>query len=284
MSLPRVSAWMALATITGKPMPIQLQPRIAELEQWSKLARWENAVFEVIDPFLGPDIGTLGKQLCIAEQYRKTGLTASVHGAFIDVNPASGDPDIRELSRRRCRESCEIAMALGAGNLVFHSSAFPFLRGAYLENWAACCADFYEELAADYPVRICLENAQDLDPTPLRKLMERVRSDRISVCLDIGHANYSRTPVGQWFDQLGEWIQYMHLSDNLGEFDDHLPLGQGCVDWELVNRHWKALGKDIPVTLETGTLEATGQSVAFLRNHRYFGLEGNGHEQFGTDS
>ena len=278
MPLPRVSVWKALATITGKEMTMQLQPQSAQLEQWITLAQEEGAVFEVMDPFFLSGIGNFEKNKPIAQQYQKTGMARSVHGAFIDVNPASGDPDMRELSRRRCRESCEVALAVGAGNLVFHSSAFPFLRGAYLENWVAGCAAFYEELVESYPVRLYIENAQDLDPTPLRKLMEKLRSDRIGVCLDIGHVNYSGTPVGQWFDQLGEWIRYLHLSDNLGEFDDHLPLGQGCVDWELVNRLWIALGKDIPVTLETGTLEATRKSIAFLRNHQYFGLEGNGHE------
>ena len=143
-------------------MSIQLQPQIAELEKWTILAGQEDAVFEVMDPFMGPVLGALEKQLCIAERYKKTGVTASVHGAFIDVNPASGDPDFRELSRRRCRESCEIALSMGAGNLVFHSSAFPFLRGAYLENWAAGCAAFYEELAERYPVKLYIENAQDL--------------------------------------------------------------------------------------------------------------------------
>ena len=258
-------------------MSIQLQPQRAELDQWVKFAQNEGAAFEIVDLFMGPDIGALEKQLCNAKQYTQTGITASVHGAFIDVNPASGDLAIRELSQRRCRESCEIATALGAGNLVFHSSAFPFLRGAYLENWAAGCAAFYEELAAQYPVRLYIENAQDVDPTPLRKLMENIHSDRIGVCLDIGHANYSRVPIDQWFDQLGEWIQYLHLSDNLGEYDDHLPLGQGHIDWELVNRLWKALGKDIPITLETGNMDATRKSIAFLRNHQYFGLEGKGH-------
>lgn len=265
-------------------MSIQLQPLSTELEQWIKLAQKEDSLFEVMDPFFLSGLGNFDKYQYIAQHYQKTGMAVSVHGAFIDVNPASGDPAVRELSRRRCRESCEIALALGAESVVFHSSAFPFLRGAYLENWAACCADFYEELAVDYPVRLYIENAQDLDPTPLRKLMEKLPSDRVGVCLDIGHTNYSRTPVEQWFDQLGEWIRYLHLSDNLGEFDDHLPLGQGNVDWELVNGHWKALGKDIPITLETGNLEATKKSIAFLRNHQYFGLEGNGHEQFGIDS
>ena len=255
-------------------MSIQLQPQSTDLEQWVTLAQRENAVFEVMEPVLVSGIGDCGNRKNIAEQYRKTGMAKSMHGAFIDVNPASGDPDFRKLSRQRCRESCEIASLLDAGNLVFHSSAFPFLRGAYLENWAAGCASFYEELAEHYPVRIFIENAQDLDPTPIRKLMDNVHSDRIGVCLDIGHAHYSRASVSRWFEELGEWIQYLHLSDNMGEFDDHLPLGQGSIDWELVNDLWKALGKDIPITLETGDLHATKESIRFLRKHRYFGLEG----------
>ena len=255
-------------------MPIQLQPQTADLEKWEMLAQQEGAGFEVIEPFSLSGVGAFGKHMKIAEQYRKTGMVKSVHGAFIDVNPASGDPDFRNLSRQRCRESCEIASALGAGNLVFHSSAFPFLRGAFLENWAAGCAAFYEELAENYPVRLCIENAQDLDPAPLRKLMESVRSDRIGVCLDIGHVHYSRAPVTQWFEELGEWIRYLHLSDNVGTFDDHLPLGKGSIDWELVNRLWKDLNRDIPITLETGNLVSTKESLRFLRDHQYFGLEG----------
>lgn len=255
-------------------MSIQLQPQGADLAPWVSLARQEAAAFEVMDPFFLSGIGRFEEHREIARQFRQTGLVQSVHGAFADVNPASADPAFRELSRQRCRESCEIALELGAENVIFHCSAFPFLRGAYLENWADACARFYETLAAQYPVKICLENAQDLDPTPLYKLMERVHSDRIGVCLDIGHIHYSRVPVCQWFAQLGQWVCYLHLSDNMGEFDDHLSLGQGSIDWALVHRLWKDLGREVPITLETGNLESTKESVAFLRRNRYFGLEG----------
>ena len=265
---------MRSVTTAGNSMPIQLQPQSADLEQWVTLAQQEEAFFEVMDPFFLSGIGDFDKHEIIAEQFRKSGMVKSVHGAFMDVNPASGDPAFRQLSRQRCRESCEIASALGAGNLVFHSSAFPFLRGAYLENWAAGCAAFYEELVEQYPVRVYIENAQDLDPTPLRCLMERVQSDKIGVCLDIGHVCYSRAPVSRWFEELGDWIGYLHLSDNLGEFDDHLPLGQGTIDWGQVNSLWKSLGREIPVTLETGNLDSTRESLRFLRKHQYFGLKG----------
>ena len=262
---------MLSAITPGKIMSVQLQPQITDLAAWVNIAQQENAFFEVMEPVLVTGCRDSGK---LTEAYLQTGLCRSLHGAFMDVNPASGDPDFAALSRRRCRESCETAMALGAADVVFHSSAFPFLRGAYLNNWASVCAAFFEELAQDYPVRIWIENAQDLDPEPLHCLMAHISSDRVGVCLDIGHANYSRAPLTQWFDRLGERIGYLHLSDNLGQFDDHLPLGQGSIDWEQVNTLWKRLGRDIPITLETGSLEATEESLRFLRTHRYFGLEG----------
>ena len=275
--MQRPKAWICLLsdTTTGKSMSVQLQPQTADLEQWVALAQRENVAFEVMDLLLVSGICDFEKQEHIVEQYWKTGMAKSVHGAFIAVNPASGDPEFRELSRRRCRESCEIAAAMGAGNLIFHSSAFPFLRGAYLENWAAGCAAFYEELVEMYPVKIYIENAQDIDPTPLRKLMDKVHSDRIGVCLDIGHVNYSGVPVTQWFEELGDRIHYLHLSDNMGKFDDHLPLGQGSIDWDLVHTLWKSLGRDIPITLETGNLETTKESIRFLHRNGYFGLRGN---------
>lgn len=260
-------------------MSIQLQPQRADLEQWARLARKAGADFEVLDLQLlhNADFEEQGK---IAAHYRETGMIRTLHGAFIDVNPASGDPDLCRLSRQRCRESCEIAVLLGADNLVFHSSAFPFLREAYLENWANVCASFYEELVESYPVRLYIENAQDLDPIPLRKLMEKLHTDRVGICLDVGHANYSRAPISRWFKELGDWIQCLHLSDNGGEFDDHLPLGRGTIDWSLVNRLWEGLGRDIPVTLETGDIASTMESVRFLCRNGYFGLKGNGYEKF----
>lgn len=275
MQQTKVMTCLPSVTTTGNPMIIQLQPQSTDLERWGSMAREECASFEVMDPFFMPGYDDFRKVSHIAEQFRKTGMVSSLHGAFIDVNPNSGDPRLRELSRQRCRESCALAVFLGAQNVIFHSSAFPFLRGAYLQNWAAGCASFYEELASSYPVNIYIENAQDLDPTPLRMLMDNISSDRIGVCFDVGHANYSRVPIDQWFEVLADRIGYLHLSDNAGAFDDHLPLGQGSVDWQLVDRCWKQLGKDIPVTLETGTLNATKESICYLKKYDYLGWKGN---------
>lgn len=261
-----------------KPV-FQIQPQNTDRDQWTALSLREGLFFEPLEFCILPANQDISVYERLRSWYRASGRVASLHGAFIDVNPASGDPGFQALSRSRCHESCALAKELGAGQVVFHSSAFPFLRGAYLENWAAQCAEFYAGLSEAYHLTICIENSQDVDCEPLLNLMRRVGNTNVAVCLDVGHAHYSRAPMEAWFDQLGEYIRYMHLSDNQGLFDDHLPIGAGSVDWEQVNRLWEVLNHCSHITLEVGGISGVEQSIRFLRRQGYFGLkETDAHE------
>ena len=248
----------------------QVQPDNSAWDDWQDMALNTNLLYEVMEPITNDRLSLQESEKYA--QYRDSRRINALHGAFIDVNPASGDPDFKELSRKRCHQSCRLAVLIGAKYVVFHSSCFPFLRGAYLANWAKQCAAFYAQLAEEYGLKICVENSMDLDPTPLRTLMEKTESTSVCVCLDIGHAHYSRVPLVEWFAQLGRFIGYMHLSDNGGSFDEHLPLGKGTVDWSVVDRLWGQLQGEIPITLEVGGADNVRESLAFLRKHGYFGL------------
>lgn len=252
---------------------IRIQPQYAQRSQWEALAQRENLAYEALELSVPPLLDGDDLAPC-RDWYRSTGRTRSLHGCFIDVNPASGDPAFRALSQKRCRESCELALALGAEYVVFHSSAFPFLRGAYLSHWAGVCAGFYTELAEAYGLTICVENSMDVDPEPLCALFREISTAQVRVCLDIGHASYSRFPLERWFDELGESIGYLHLSDNNGQFDEHLPLGEGSVNWALADKAWRQLAPGIPMTLEVGDISGVEQSLTYLKQRGLFGLGG----------
>ncbi len=258
--------------MTDKPKTvIQVQPRFDFRDEWEVLAAKENLSYEALDFSTQPALIESGLFEEYLEWYGSCGRTTSIHGYFIDVNPASGDPEFRKLSQERCRKSCETAVSLGAKNVVFHSSCFPFLRGVYLDVWSKRCADFFQELAAEHDLNIFIENSPDIDPQPLAALMKRIEDKRVGVCLDIGHANYSSCGINRWFEELSDWIGYLHLSDNRGIYDDHLPLGEGTVDWEEADRLWKGLNRDTHITLEINGLVAAGRAVAFLKDKGYFG-------------
>ncbi len=259
--------------MTEKKRPlIQVQPRFDFREDWEVLAEKENLCYEALDFSTQPALIEGG----LFEEYRgwysSNKRTTSLHGCFIDVNPASGDPAFRELSKRRCEESCRTASLIGAENVVFHSSCFPFLRGVYLDVWVKRCADFYQEMAERYDVRIFVENSFDIDAGPMKALMGAVNDDRIGVCLDIGHANYSNIPIRQWFEELGEWTGYIHLSDNMGIYDDHIMLGEGTIDWGEADRLWRGLEKETVITIEVNGVAAAEAAVTFLKEHGYFGM------------
>ena len=251
---------------------IQIQPVYASRDLWEAIAVQEDLDYEVMEFSIPPALTDSVIADVYKRWYLKSGRVRSVHGAFINIDPGSSDEDFCRLSRKRCHDSCTLARSLGVENVVFHSSCEPFLRGAYLYAWAGRCASFYEELSDSYDLRIFIENSMDVDPIPLKELMKRISDPRIGVCLDLGHVNYSRTEPELWFEELGEWIGYLHVSDNNGVFDEHLPLGEGTVDWGKADVLFRKANREMPVTLEAGSPEGVCRSLAYLKEHHYFGL------------
>lgn len=245
---------------------LQIQPLFKNITEYEALCEKYGLNYEVLE------LSMCNAAVGAENYYKNSGRVKSIHGAFIDVNPGSSDAAFRELSEKRYIESCDLAMRLGAENVVFHSTCFPFLRGAYIENWAARCADFYMRLAEAYPsLSLLIENSFDVDPTPIKMLTDRISANNVGVCLDIGHINYSRASVGEWFRSLGEKVRYLHLSDNVGVYDDHLSLGGGTVNWAEVSRLTEHLPAGTPVTLEVGGIESIESSVEFLKTNGFFG-------------
>ena len=56
----------------------------------------------------------------------------------------------------------------------------------------------------------------------------------------------------------------MHIHDNMGKKDEHLPLGKGTIDWKQVMEKLSDY-KGIFVT-EMGSVEEGIQSLEFLKN------------------
>jgi len=252
---------------------LQVQPHYSNKEEWRDLARRFDLKYEVLE-LSGPLVLNIDERpIKMIERYRQSGLVTSLHGCFIDVNPGSGDILFRRLSCQRMRESCLLAKLLGAKNVVFHSACASFLRGGYMQSWADKTAEFLMELASEFDFDFFVENSMDVDPVPIVELMRRIDNPRVGVCLDIGHTQYSRTPLEGWIDALGDRIGYIHLSDNDGLFDDHLPMGRGCIDWEKADRLYRALGRDMPITIETNTIEDVKRSLEYLGQRGLFGID-----------
>jgi sugar phosphate isomerase/epimerase len=196
----------------------------------------------------------------------------SFHGVFQDVTVHSSDQKIAQISKERVLGSLEAADALGAGQAVFHGSLNPLvLNDYYRKNWLDRNADFWRQALEHYGGTVLLENVWESDPEVFRSLLDLVGSPRLKFCFDVGHANvYSCVPFQEWIAMLGENMTYMHLSDNTGEKDQHMEIGSGKIDWQTLTDTLNDRGLSPEAVLETGTLEKTQTSIAYMKQHAVY--------------
>lgn len=99
----------------------------------------------------------------------------------------------------------------------------------------------YIEHAMKKGVNIAYEN-MTLGSTPgfctyvdqLIELIDSYQDDRIGACLDTGHANMVYDDQYEPIIKLGHRLHCLHINDNLGKNDLHMPPFQGTVKWESV--------------------------------------------------
>jgi sugar phosphate isomerase/epimerase len=170
-----------------------------------------------------------------SQALRERGRPTTFHAPFMDLNPGAVDERIREVTVLRFRQILKLASYFQPQNIVLHPGydrwRFDGDADLWLKNSLLTWPPLLEEAAA-LPVRLALENVFDDRPDPLRRLLDEVNSPFLGYCLDAGHANlFSRVPLAEWVEALGPRLLEIHVHDNRGEADEHLPLGQGNIDF-----------------------------------------------------
>jgi len=79
----------------------------------------------------------------------------------------------------------------------------------------------------------------------------QIASQRLKLVLDVAHASFPESdPPLNFIDKFYEKLAHVHLSDNLGRSDDHLPLGAGRVGYKTPVMELRKRNYSGTVTLE----------------------------------
>src|SRR6202795_3781524 len=115
-------------------------------------------------------------------------------------------------------------------------------------------------------VTICVENttSQMGAPSYLRAFVDETRLTGLRFNFDIGHAHLADGPeeerIEEAFAPLRELVASVHLHDNHGEKDEHLPPYEGTIDWPAAIKLLKTAPEpNLPLVLELK--EKTGHEV-----------------------
>lgn len=151
----------------------------------------------------------------------------SMHGPALDLNPASTDKGILEVTRKRYYQGIKMAEMLNAKYIVFHSQINPIIKDPAVKNLILNSQlNFWGELLKEFEdtdLTILIENFYDNDYEQLLLLLQKINSPKVKVCLDLGHVlcNSSKG-IEHWVRGLKDYIEYIHFHYNKGDYDAHL--------------------------------------------------------------
>lgn len=224
--------------------------------------------------FKGPDLDEADLTAVLERwsgAFRAAGLAVTVHAPFMDLNPGALEPLVRQVTALRLNQALDAAQRLGARRLVVHPGYDRWRYGGNEDLWVEQSLEFWPALirrAAEAGVVLAMENVFEDVPDNLEKLFAALASPWFGHCFDVGHWHLfcrRRISLAEWFERLGKHLVHLHVHDNLGEGDDHLPIGEGliCFDefFALVARH----GPQATLTLEAHEAQSLSRALLAVR-------------------
>lgn len=245
-------------------------PDPLNIEESVKLSEQYNTGFEYNDfffPALLDDEVKLKERINIYKSLNRPSGRDNLHGVFFDICLNSADAKIKQISEMRMRSSMEIAMELGCKGVIFHTNIIPgFETETYLEGWEKMNALFYEKLCEEYSeLNIYVENMFDYKPDMLAKLGKRMDShNNFGICYDVAHGHVHDVSVEDWMKALAPYIKHLHINDNDGKADLHMPVGSGTLDWEKYFKLLNEMSINADLLIEVNGKEKQVESLKYL--------------------
>lgn len=165
---------------------------------------------------------------------------ASFHAPFADrIDITALDEATREIAVGELITACEAAAVMGVENIVLHPG--PEREGRppeheFLERMrnAAGALNVVAARCCELRVHLLLENMLPHllfgHINDMLYLLGSIRNCDVGACLDTGHAYLARE-LGNVVNKLSGHLHLIHLNDNRGDRDEHLPPGEGHIDW-----------------------------------------------------
>ncbi|MDD5285844.1 MAG: sugar phosphate isomerase/epimerase [Desulfuromonadaceae bacterium] len=206
-----------------------------------------------------------------AEALKSAGLATTIHSPFMDLNPGAIDTTIRAATRRRIQQVMKAAEVLCPRVIVVHPGFDDLHYGDNRLEWLKNSIDFWREFvpqARELGTILAVENIFEKEPSTLRALLDEIDDPCFRHCFDIGHWNmFTNVSMEGWFSELGLYIAEAHIHDNHGQSDEHLPVGEGEIDFALFFRLLSNYAPEAVWTIEAHSAERLQRALANINGY-----------------
>jgi sugar phosphate isomerase/epimerase len=198
-----------------------------------------------------------------------SGIKITFHAPFMDLRPGALDEKIRSASIDRLKQVFDLVPYFRPLKIVCHPSHDSNYYVSCDEEWLEASAATWLtliNLIGEAETKIALENVYEKEPAILRRLFERLNSDRICFCFDTGHFNvFARAPLAVWLSEMGKYIGHLHLHDNHGRADEHLPVGNGTFPFAVLFQTLRDIKAQPSITLEAHAQDDLWESLSNIK-------------------
>jgi len=206
----------------------------------------------------------------VAERLVGEGLPVTLHAPFVDLRPGALDPEIRRVTAARLQQVFDLAPLFRPRSIVCHPSFdiryYVTAERLWLEHSVETWRAFLPQ-AEQMGTIIALENVYERDPQELERLLAALPSERVCCCFDTGHFNaFATTPLDRWIVSLGDRIGQLHIHDNHGRMDEHLPVGEGTFPFAEFFRRLRERGRRPIITIEAHSEKNLWRAVKNLED------------------
>jgi sugar phosphate isomerase/epimerase len=200
----------------------------------------------------------------VYEVLHGNGRKITVHGPYMDLSPGGADEKMRLAT-----QTFEAVSVLRPMAVVLHAGYDERRFDGDIELWLGQSLKTWPEFikeAERLDTVIAVENIFEEGPAPLKALIESLSSPNFRVCLDAGHQEiFSEVTMEEWFREIGGYVAEVHIHDNRGRIDDHLPVGDGTIDFGQFFRLLKQYTRDPIYTIEPHGEEGIWRGIEALK-------------------
>jgi len=201
----------------------------------------------------------------IHSELTKNGLSITIHAPFMDLCPGGVDAKVKKATIERLNQTIEVAAHLHPQMVIFHPGYNKWFFDGNVKLWLESSLNTWRPIVTKVEkmgIPIALENVFEEEPSSLQQLISSIHSPYVNFCFDTGHFNlFSTISMEEWFDSLGKYIKEVHLHDNCGTSDDHLPIGDGKIDFDLFFQLITHYGVNTIYTIEPHKIEHLERSL-----------------------
>jgi len=176
--------------------------------------------------------------------------------------------EIQDAYIKHFKECINIAHKLGAHVITIHPEFLPNIG----ESKKSIISLMEKNLrllkttCTEYSMQLNFENFIS-STYSIQEVKDIIADVDLDITFDIGHSNvyYGTKGIFDFFSQFEKKITHIHVHDNFGDKDSHLPIGTGSIEWDLIIKRIK------PFYDSTFTIEVHSQNREYLwESRRHF--------------